>query len=281
MPFDEAMGWSAAHARVQNGAVDDPKASTELAAAMRAFSQASHEQRALAVHGAAMPQAQVERWYAVLAQVELFAAVPPRESSVLDTVRTRLQLGTEFENDGSTYGDVPAEVVERVQLALRTLSVKLAAQTSKPRTGPARANAWRWPVSPVVVTSPYGNRLHPIHGEYRFHAGIDLAGEPAQSVYAAETGTVVFSGWNGGHGKQVEVQHDGHVSTRYSHLDSLLVQQGDVVKRGDLIGLVGQTGVATGPHLHFEIRKDGEALDPEFVMAMPPPSSSPMARRAP
>lgn len=284
MPFDEAMGWSESHARLQKAPVDDPKASAALASTMRSFSQTSHQVRASVAHGAPMPPHQIERWHALLDEIAVYAAVPAKDSSVLDTVRTRLQLETEFENDGAVYGDVPVALTERVQLTLRSLATKLLAQTARLHA-PASANeqlsanGWRWPVTPVLVTSPYGNRLHPIHNEYRFHAGVDLAAEHSQSVFAAEAGTVVFSGWNGGHGKQVELQHDGRVTTRYSHLDALLVRQGEVVKRGDLIGLVGETGVATGPHLHFEIRRDGDALDPEFVMTTPP--SLPMARRTP
>jgi murein DD-endopeptidase MepM/ murein hydrolase activator NlpD len=121
----------------------------------------------------------------------------------------------------------------------------------------------------VVVTSSWGDRQHPIHGDVRFHAGVDLAGELAQPVRAAAAGTVVYSGWNGGHGKHVELQHDAHLSTGYSHLLSLLVSVGQVVKRGQVIALVGETGVATGPHLHFEVRRDGESLDPEATLPRP------------
>ncbi len=80
---------------------------------------------------------------------------------------------------------------------------------------------------------------------------------------------MVFAGWNGGHGKQVELQHDEHWSTRYSHLSTLMVEPGHTVKRGEVIGLAGATGLATGPHLHFEVWRDGETLDPE--LALPPP----------
>ncbi len=264
LPFDEAMGFAAAQARLRGAPIEDLHASEALATAMRQFSVASHAVRKQTERGAPMPATQIEAWGVVLNEVEHFAAVPARASSVLDTVRTRLQLETELESDGSTYGDVPVGLTERVQLALRMLSAKLTAQTTTAR--PLTPATLQWPVAPVLVTSAYGDRLHPIHGEYRFHAGTDLAAEPSQSVYAAETGTVVFSGWNGGHGKQVEVQHDGHLTTRYSHLEALLVHNGQHVKRGDLLGLAGQTGLATGVHLHFEVRRDGQALDPEFVL---------------
>ena len=81
---------------------------------------------------------------------------------------------------------------------------------------------------------------------------------------------VIFSGWNGAHGKQVELQHDAHVSTRYSHLQTILVEAGQTVRQGDIIGLLGETGMVTGPHLHFELRLDGEAVDPEARLPRPP-----------
>ncbi len=226
-----------------------------------------------------MPAKQLDAWNAVLAEVDHFVSIAPRRSSVLDTVRTRLQLETEFETDGSVYGDVPSVLAGRIQNTLRALSVKLGAQTAPSRR--AVVLRFAWPVSPVIVTSPYGDRFHPVHGEYRFHSGTDLAADAAQSVFAAEGGTVVFSGWNGGHGKSVEVQHaDGHTTTRYSHLDALMVAAGERVKRGALLGLAGQTGVATGVHVHFEIHRDGEAIDPEFVLDGSPGAltSNPSAR---
>ena len=89
------------------------------------------------------------------------------------------------------------------------------------------------------------------------------------STPAAEEGTVIFSSWNGAHGRQIELQHDAHWGTRYSHLNVLMVRPGTVVKRGQLIGLSGKSGQTTGPHLHFELRRDGDALDPEAFMELP------------
>lgn len=277
LPFDEAMGWRQSQARVRAASIEDPHASASLAASMRTLSEASRASRSSVERGAPMPAAQVAAWSAALTEVERVMAMAPRQSSLLDTVRTRLQLETELEADGWAYGDVPLPLTERVQRDLRALSEKLAAQTASPRAlTPMKLH---WPVTPVLVTSAYGDRLHPIHGEHRFHAGADLAAESAQSVYAAEAGTVTFSGWSGGYGKQIEVQHDGHLTTRYSHLDALLVTSGQRVKRGELLGLAGQTGLATGVHLHFEVRRDGEALDPEFVLDAPGAMASSGASR--
>jgi len=268
LPFDEAMGWSSTQARVREAPIEDPHASSSLAVSMRRLSEVSRAERSAVTRGAPMTAAHVEAWGTTLTEVERVVALPPRRSSVLDSVRTRLQLETELEADGWAYGDVPLLVTDRVQRALRELSSKLALQTAGTRRTMASMKL-HWPVTPVLVTSAYGDRLHPIHGEHRFHAGADLAAQTSQSVSSAEAGIIIFSGWNGGYGKQVEVQHDGHLTTRYSHLDALMVQSGQRVKRGELLGLAGQTGLATGVHLHFEVRRDGEALDPEFVLDSP------------
>ncbi|MBL9038926.1 MAG: M23 family metallopeptidase [Archangium sp.] len=268
MTFDEAMGWSATHARQRTAPIDDPRASARLAEALRAFMAKASAHRKTATAGAPMPTAQLEAWNAMLDEVERFVAQPAKETSMLDTVRTRLQLETAFESDGAVYGDVPPEVAGRVTHGLRTLAVRLSTlAAAKQRRRPV--TRFQWPLLPVVVTSPFGTRLHPIAGEYRFHSGIDLLAEPSQSIYAAEAGTVVFSGWNSGHGKQVEVHHDSHLTTRYSHLDALLVEEGQTVKRGELLGLAGMTGAATGVHLHFELRRDGDAIDPSSVLELP------------
>jgi murein DD-endopeptidase MepM/ murein hydrolase activator NlpD len=189
-------------------------------------------------------------------------------------VSLRLQLEAELEADSARFGDLPRALAERRTETLRALSARIAALTPRPtRADPSR---FLWPTSPVAVTSAWGDRLHPIFGEVRFHAGVDLGAELAQEIRAAGPGTVVFAGWNGAHGKQLELQHDAHLTTRYSHLMTLLVGVGKKVQRGEVIGLAGQTGQATGPHLHFELRVDGESVDPES--RLPPPQEPAHAR---
>jgi murein DD-endopeptidase MepM/ murein hydrolase activator NlpD len=119
-----------------------------------------------------------------------------------------------------------------------------------------------WPISPVSVTSHFGERAHPILGELRDHLGIDLAARRGQGVFAAAPGVVLNAGWNGNYGYQVEIQHAARVTTRYSHLARVMVEPGEILERGDLVGLAGDTGLATGVHLHFELWKDGRPRDP-------------------
>jgi murein DD-endopeptidase MepM/ murein hydrolase activator NlpD len=214
-----------------------------------------------------MPKLHARAWAVLLDDTEAFLALKADPAWTNEAVRARLQLEAEFQTDARSFGDIPPELAERVPLTLRALSRRITSLTTRTRTvDPKR---FRWPVSPLVISSPYGSRIHPIAGEARFHAGIDLESPVATPVRAAEVGTVVFSAWNGAHGKQIEVQHDAHWATRYSHLDVLLVRPGTVVKKGQIIGLSGQTGLVTGPHVHFELRRDGDALDPEVFLQLP------------
>ena len=114
----------------------------------------------------------------------------------------------------------------------------------------------------LFVTSRYGYRRHPIRRQRIFHHGIDLRAKTGTRVYAAQSGKVIFVGWLGGYGKLVILKHDNQYTTRYGHLSTIKVRSGQKVKRGTVIGLSGNTGYSTGPHLHFEVRYKGKSTDP-------------------
>ena len=122
-------------------------------------------------------------------------------------------------------------------------------------------------VAPVsgTVSSRYGKRKDPLTGESDFHHGIDIASPAGSSIFAAGAGRVVFSGWKNGYGNIVEIDHGDGFSTRYGHTAKNLVSAGEEVTSDQLIAHVGNTGRSTGPHLHYEVRKDGESLNPEKV----------------
>lgn len=127
---------------------------------------------------------------------------------------------------------------------------------------PALEHALRWPVPPVGVNSLFGERLDPVDGKPRFHAGVDLEAPYGSLVVAAAPGVVTSAGWARGHGRQVMVEHGGGLRTVYSHLAQIYAIPGTFVRAGDPLGQVGNSGRSTGPHLHFEVRRSGEALDP-------------------
>ncbi|MCK9224041.1 MAG: peptidoglycan DD-metalloendopeptidase family protein [Candidatus Muirbacterium halophilum] len=118
-----------------------------------------------------------------------------------------------------------------------------------------------WPLD-NKITSPYGYRLHPIYGSKLFHSGVDIRGGVGEPIKSAGDGVVTYSGNKSGYGKIVILKHSLGYETRYGHCSKLLVNVGDKVKKGDVIAKVGSTGVSTGPHLHFEVRKLGKTINP-------------------
>ncbi|MGD1076038.1 MAG: M23 family metallopeptidase, partial [Thermodesulfovibrionales bacterium] len=119
-----------------------------------------------------------------------------------------------------------------------------------------------WPVT-GQITSPYGNRENPIDGRNEFHSGVDISVESGTPVHATADGVVSFSGWNGGSGNLVGLEHGFGYSTFYAHNKTNLVQVGQRIKRGDIVAYSGSTGNATGPHSHYEIWKDGRHVNPK------------------
>jgi murein DD-endopeptidase MepM/ murein hydrolase activator NlpD len=118
-------------------------------------------------------------------------------------------------------------------------------------------------VGEVEFTSGFGIRSDPFLGRPAMHTGLDFRAQTGDPVRATANGKVASAGWSGGYGRMVEIDHGNGLSTRYGHLSEINVKVGDVVKIGQVIGEVGSTGRSTGPHLHYETRIDGEAVDPQ------------------
>lgn len=111
-------------------------------------------------------------------------------------------------------------------------------------------------------TSPFGMRIHPVQGIRKMHNGIDLACPTGTPIYAAGAGKVIKASWRGAGGNCVYIAHPDGYTTRYMHMRQILVQVGDVIAAGQRIGLVGNTGVGTGPHLHYEVLKGETNVNP-------------------
>lgn len=122
------------------------------------------------------------------------------------------------------------------------------------------------PVNSTNYTSYYGERVSPITGENSFHTGLDIAAPMGEDVMASYSGRVKKTGEDERNGKYVVIKHSDKTETVYCHLSEILTEKGDKVFSGEVIGLVGSTGWSTGPHLHFEIRKDGKSIDPLTVL---------------
>ena len=121
-----------------------------------------------------------------------------------------------------------------------------------------------WPVA-GKITSGFGLRVHPILRFARMHRGIDFGAGHGAPIVAAADGQVTRAGWAGGYGRQVRLAHGGGLATSYSHMSRLVVEPGSVVKQGQLIGYVGSSGLSTGPHLHYEVYRNGTAVNPMGV----------------
>jgi murein DD-endopeptidase MepM/ murein hydrolase activator NlpD len=127
------------------------------------------------------------------------------------------------------------------------------------------------PLAHVRVTSPYGWRVHPVLGSWRFHDGVDFGAPKGTPVLAAAGGVIADIGRRGNYGEYIRVRHGGHVQTAYAHLSGFAhgLHVGSTVARGQVIGYVGRSGLATGPHLYYEVIVDGQRLDPLKIAAMP------------
>jgi murein DD-endopeptidase MepM/ murein hydrolase activator NlpD len=167
------------------------------------------------------------------------------------------------EISASEEAELGAMIVERQrEEAARRLAERrarqLAGETLPAETGPG---LFSWPAS-GPITSPFGVRTDPITGRARRHDGIDIGAPMGATIGAAASGTVIYAGWESGYGNTIVIDHDGAVSTLYGHCSQIFVSNGQQVERGQAIGAVGSTGRSTGPHLHFEVRVNGVAVDP-------------------
>jgi murein DD-endopeptidase MepM/ murein hydrolase activator NlpD len=122
------------------------------------------------------------------------------------------------------------------------------------------------------INNEFGYRRNPFGGRsYEFHAGLDIDGDRGDIVAAPANGIVSKSGWEGGYGNMIEIDHGNGLTTRYGHLSKIGVQIGDTIQRGQLIGLIGSTGRSTGPHLHYELRLNDKAINPRRFLPPEPP----------
>jgi murein DD-endopeptidase MepM/ murein hydrolase activator NlpD len=125
-----------------------------------------------------------------------------------------------------------------------------------------RRNGMHVPVDSMRVTSNFGMRMHPLLGYARMHSGIDIGAHYGAPVMAVTDGVVRFAGWHGGHGNYVQLAHGEGLMTGYGHLSAIVARPGTRVTAGQVIGYVGSTGLSTGPHLHYEVFRDGVAINP-------------------
>ena len=242
-----------------------PVVSPELGAMLSAFSQQARAHREIAARADQMPDPQRKNWLGLTGELDRLLARPVGETPPQDLQRARQVVEAELEQDSRTYSELPPEVVDGVLERIAKLGTRLEeARQAKAKRGATRVAkaAFAWPVDPVAVTSPFGRRRHPFRHEYVPHLGVDLAAKRGQEISVAADGVVLRAQWTNGHGNHVDVDHGGGVMTRYSHLSALQVKPGHELKQGDVVGLAGDTGLTTGVHLHFELWRGDQPMDP-------------------
>lgn len=153
------------------------------------------------------------------------------------------------------------ETNEKLEAELQEL-IRREQAKRKTQSGVIFSGSFVWPAKSSYITSPFGWRRHPILGNLRFHTGTDIASDHGSPIKASGDGHVIYSGWYGGYGNAVVLDHGGGLSTLYAHCSALYVSVGQDVKKGQTIAAIGSTGMANGPHLHFEVRQNGTPVDP-------------------
>jgi len=194
-------------------------------------------------------------------QADLEAQRAAADQLILDLIREEAELEEYYRELEAARAQVAEDIDKKIaQIEEEERLAKLRGTTTGYVYG---TGTYIWPVSAVTLTSPFGWRMHPTLGYEKFHSGVDIGAYSGDPIWAADSGTVIVSGYNeGGYGNYVVIAHGDGYTTLYGHMSSRAVSEGDVVAKGQTIGYVGSTGRSTGPHLHFEIRCNGEYLDP-------------------
>jgi murein DD-endopeptidase MepM/ murein hydrolase activator NlpD len=203
-------------------------------------------------------------------QEEERARLEIKESELVEQVSQADAVIAELENNielsTAHYQEISAER-EEVQASINAKAEELRRQEeAKARSGGSSVvgtGQLLWPsAASNYVTSLYGTRYHPIYHYYRTHDGVDIGAKYGTNILAADSGTVLTSAYSSSYGNYVVLSHGNGMTTLYAHMSSRKVKEGDTVYKGATIGLVGSTGASTGPHLHFEVAKNGSRIDP-------------------
>lgn len=206
--------------------------------------------------------------------IRLLMDLPELDEGVRDAgiggAKTTIDLGYDLEEfflDDDSRENLLAsyEKIENIerQVKFELMSYATLSQLVRNKKDSLRYLPAIFPTEGHRITDGFGMRRHPITGRYTKHEGLDIAAKIGVPVYATADGVVQFTGRNGGYGKSIFINHKYGFQTRFAHLHRILVKKGQIIKRGDLIGEVGNSGRSTGPHLHYEVRYNRITMDPK------------------
>ncbi|MCH5221692.1 MAG: M23 family metallopeptidase [Muribaculaceae bacterium] len=201
-------------------------------------------------------------FYRVMMQAE--PLTPAQRYAGLERQRNFDRLDSLYDTDLVRYVDMKLARLDQMIVTQIKSFDYLASETSGQKDRTAHIPA----IQPVpekylrTMASGYGVRRDPVYGTMKFHEGMDFSAPIGTPVYATADGIVISASWNSGYGNMVEINHGYNYTTRYAHLSKVIARSGQNVKRGDLIGLVGNTGKSTGSHLHYEVRYRGAPQNP-------------------
>jgi len=182
-----------------------------------------------------------------------------KREELSDQKQDKKKILTSVQQEKAQYEKALKEL-EQTSKELETLIRRIQAGTSGEQQG---TGVFTWPAPGYsTITSPYGMRYHPILKYNKKHTGVDIGAPSGADIVAADSGTVIQTGWMGGYGQVVVIDHGGGISTLYAHMSTIIAANGASVTKGETIGKVGSTGWSTGPHLHFEVRINGVDTNP-------------------
>jgi murein DD-endopeptidase MepM/ murein hydrolase activator NlpD len=205
--------------------------------------------------------AQAEATQAQSAAESLGAELSQQLDALEEQQKVQLALKREAESRISKWETELNAYASEDQAIQDLINSSSPAKVSLTQLRPPSNYGFQWPVA-GVLTSEYGYRIHPVYGTRKLHSGLDVSAPQGTNISAAASGVVLSAGVRGGYGNCVIIDHGDGVSTLYGHMSRINLSAGQTVARGDSVGLVGQTGTATGNHLHFEVRVNGEPTNP-------------------
>ncbi len=202
------------------------------------------------------------------ARAEVLAEIGQTDKLRSEVVARKSEFEANLENLEAESASIAATLKQRAAeaaaaAARAATSTTLVGQPASAAAAPTKApGRLIVPVPGAPITSPFGYRIHPIYGTARLHTGIDYGADTGTPIQAAADGVVVSAGWYGGYGNATIIDHGGGIATLYAHQSSMSVSAGQRVTQGQTIGRVGCTGDCTGPHVHFEVRVNGDPVNP-------------------